>query len=117
MTEHINKVASEGYRVLGIAIALDGGNMKKVTKENCHDMLADSNSYGEFEGGCSFLGYVCIKDPCRPEVKPMIQECKTAGITVIMITGDARETAISIARELDILTPGQDVDKSCFTGA
>jgi len=117
MKEHINKVASEGYRVLGIAIALDGGNMNDVTKENCHDKLADANSYAEFEGGCSFLGYVCIKDPCRPEVKPMIQECKTAGITVIMITGDARETAISIARELDILTPGQDTEKSCFTGA
>ena len=91
--------------------------MNDVTKENCHDKLADANSYAEFEGGCSFLGYVCIKDPCRPEVKPMIQECKTAGITVIMITGDARETAISIARELDILTPGQDTEKSCFTGA
>jgi Ca2+-transporting ATPase len=117
MKEHINKVASEGYRVLGIAIALDGGNMNDVTKENCHDKLADANTYAEFEGGCSFLGYVCIKDPCRPEVKPMIQECKTAGITVIMITGDARETAISIARELDILTPGQDTEKSCFTGA
>ena len=34
-----------------------------------------------------------------------------------MITGDAKETAISIARELNILSDGQDISKSCFTGS
>ena len=34
-----------------------------------------------------------------------------------MITGDAKETAVAIARELDIITAGQDVSKTCFTGA
>lgn len=78
--------------------------MKDVTKENSKDLLADSASYAEREGGCTFVGYVCIKDPCRDEVKPSIKACRTAGITVIMITGDAKETAISIARELEIIT-------------
>lgn len=119
MKEQIKKVASEGYRVLGVGIALDGGNMKKITAQNSHDLLADTSLYAECEGGCTFLGYVCIKDPCREEVKPMIKACKTAGITVIMITGDAKETAISIACELDILNPNQlsDLSKCCFTGA
>jgi len=49
------------------------------------------------------VGIVCIKDPVRPEVKPAIADCKTAGIRVIMITGDSKETATAIAQELDII--------------
>ena len=103
--------------MLGIAAGLDGGNMKDITAENSHQLLADVSSYQQLESNLAFIGYVCIKDPCREEVKPSIQACKTAGISVIMITGDAKETAISIARELNILSDGQDITKSCFTGA
>ena len=113
----VKKVASQGYRVLGIATGLDGGNMKDITAENSHTLLADTTSYAHREAGLAFIGYVCIKDPCREEVKPSIEACKTAGISVIMITGDAKETAISIARELNILSDGQDITKSCFTGS
>ena len=63
------------------------------------------------------MGYICIKDPVRPEVKASIADCRTAGINVIMITGDSKETAIAIAKELDIIKPGQNIEKSCFTGA
>ena len=91
--------------------------MKDITAENSHQLLADTSSYQQRESNLAFIGYVCIKDPCREEVKPSIQACKTAGISVIMITGDAKETAISIARELNILSDGQDITKSCFTGA
>jgi Ca2+-transporting ATPase len=59
---------------------------------------------------------VCIKDPVREEVKPAIRDCKIAGIRVIMITGDSKETATSIAQELDILEKGQNLEKSVFTG-
>ena len=92
--------------MLGIAAGLDGGNMKDITAENSHQLLADVSSYQQRESNLAFIGYVCIKDPCREEVKPSIQACKTAGISVIMITGDAKETAISIARELNILSDG-----------
>ena len=60
---------------------------------------------------------MCIKDPVRPEVKGSIQECKTAGINVIMITGDSKETAISIAKELKIIPENADTSSTCFTGA
>jgi P-type E1-E2 ATPase len=49
------------------------------------------------EQGGTFLGVVCIRDPPRHEVKGAIEDCKTAGIRVIMITGDSKETALSIA--------------------
>jgi len=69
------------------------------------------------ESGLAFLGYVCIKDPVRPEVEQAIVDCKTAGINVIMITGDAKETAVSIAKELNIIPQNADISKTCLTGA
>ena len=89
--------------------------MKHINEENIKSELTDSSKYAQLEGGCSFLGFVCIKDPVRPEVKDSIQACKTAGINVIMITGDAKETAVAIAKELKILTGTEK--NSCFTGA
>ena len=41
----MKQVASKGLRVLGIAIALDGGNMKDITAENASDLLANSDEY------------------------------------------------------------------------
>lgn len=117
LAEQIRAKAGDGFRCLGIAIALDGGNMKNVTKANASSKLADSSQYRQFEGGCSFLGYVCIRDPVRPEVKGAIAECKTAGVNVIMITGDAKETAVAIAKELDIIPENADTSKTCFTGS
>lgn len=60
---------------------------------------------------------MCIRDPPRDEVKDSINDCRTAGVNVIMITGDAKETAIAIARELNILSPSQKAENSCWTGS
>ncbi len=49
--------------------------------------------YEELEKETILLGIVGIKDPARPEVKLAIEKCKKAGIAVIMITGDIKETA------------------------
>lgn len=111
------KVASQGFRVLGIAIGLDGGNMKDITRQNAPEKLSDTSKYQHFEGNLAFLGYVCIKDPVRPEVKKAIQDCKTAGINVIMITGDSKETAVAIAQELNIIDKNASIENKCFTGA
>ena len=48
---------------------------------------------------------VGIKDPARPEVADSINKCHDAGVRVIMITGDARDTAVAIARDVNILPP------------
>ena len=65
----------------------------------------------------TFIGLTGMIDPVRPEVKDAIIECRSAGITPIMITGDHINTAKAIARELGILTDdsqammGADIDK------
>jgi P-type Ca2+ transporter type 2C len=54
------------------------------------------------ENDLEFLGYVAMSDPPRPEVRQAVKLCQQAKIRVIMITGDHRLTALSIARELGI---------------
>ena len=54
----------------------------------------------EMEKDLILLGLVGMIDPPRPEVKESIQKAKLAGITTIMITGDHKNTAFAIAREL-----------------
>lgn len=70
-----------------------------------------SNTYSEDE--FIFLGFTGMEDPPREEVKEAIIQCKESGIKVKMITGDSRETAVSIAKEIgitgDILT-GYELD-------
>ena len=51
-----------------------------------------------------FLGLTGMIDPVRPEVKAAIEECRAAGIRAVMITGDHKDTAVAIAKELGIIT-------------
>ncbi|MBS7389069.1 MAG: calcium-translocating P-type ATPase, PMCA-type [Oscillospiraceae bacterium] len=60
-----------------------------------------------------FCGLVGMIDPVRPEVKAAIEECRTAGIRPIMITGDHKDTATAIAMELGII----DNPDAAITGA
>ena len=66
----------------------------------------------EIEKELTFLGLVAMIDPPRPEVKLAIQECRTAGIRSVMITGDHKNTAVAIARDLGFYK----ADSLAFTG-
>lgn len=55
------------------------------------------------ENDMIFVGLVGMIDPARPEVKESIKLCKAAGIETVMITGDYKETAYAIARDLDMV--------------
>ncbi len=71
------------------------------------------NSPEYLEQDLIFLGLTGMIDPVRPEVKAAIDECRSAGIRAIMITGDHKDTAVAIAKELGIITD----DSQAVTGA
>ena len=64
-----------------------------------------SSTEPEFlEADLTYLGLSGMIDPVRPEVKAAIVECREAGIRPIMLTGDHKDTAVAIAKELGIIT-------------
>jgi len=67
----------------------------------------------ELERDMIFIGLCGMIDPVRPEVKDAIVSCKGAGIRPIMITGDHKDTAVAIAKELGIITD----ESEAITGA
>ena len=78
-----------------------------------HDSLPADISPAALEHDLIYIGMTGMIDPVRPEVKPAIGLCQTAGIRPVMITGDHRDTAVAIAKELGILGEGQQA----ITGA
>ena len=75
--------------------------------------LAESSSPQNGEERMTFLGLAGMIDPPRPEVAAAVRDCRRAGIRPVMITGDHRDTAAAIARQVGILRPGDEV----LTGA
>ncbi|MDQ0299074.1 Ca2+-transporting ATPase [Salibacterium salarium] len=86
----IEDMASRALRTIAVAYRpLDKGEtIKDVTKA---------------EKNLSFIGMEGMIDPPRPEVKEAIQECRSAGIKTIMITGDHKLTAAAIAKDIGLL--------------
>src|SRR5699024_7857575 len=105
--------------------ALIDGKKKKLTKEDKQKILNKSEELAtealrslafaykteklkedEVEEDLIFLGIVGMIDPPRREVMSSIKSCHTAGIRVIMITGDHKATAVAIAKKLGIYQEG-----------
>ena len=83
----VEQMASEGLRVLGVA---------KATFDKAH--LPSSQHDFNF----TFVGLLGLEDPIRPTVPAAIEDCTTAGIRVMMITGDHPGTAQNIARQIGL---------------
>ncbi len=68
-----------------------------------YDVLPESCDAEDIENNLIFIGFVGMIDPCRPEVYAAIAECRAAGIRPIMITGDHKDTAVAIGKDLGII--------------
>jgi len=97
LSVHINVMAADGLRVLGVAKA--SFKSTDLPKEQ-HDF--------SFE----FSGLVGFADPVRPGVAEAVSECYSAGMRIIMITGDYSLTARNIARQIGLANADR-----CITGA
>jgi len=124
LSARVNKLACTPLRTLAFAIkddldsvlaSYDGSEEHPGYKMLC---VPESDDYANtIEKDMVFVGLCGIKDPPRPQVKGCIELCKQAGIRVIMITGDKKETANAIAREIGIFSENEDILYKSFTGA
>jgi Ca2+-transporting ATPase len=95
LTQSATEMAAQGLRVLGVASAA-------LTKDD----LPDSQHDFAFQ----FLGLVGLADPLRSTVPDAVKQCRSAGIKIVMITGDYPMTAKAIARQAGIDA------QECLTG-
>jgi Ca2+-transporting ATPase len=95
----IKKYAESGYRTLSIAYKMINGTLNQDKKFNRDDV----------ETELIFLGFVVILDPPREGVPQAVENCKLAGIDVVMITGDHPATAEAIAKNIDLFDEGDIV--------
>lgn len=93
------KMSKEGLRTL--ALAQKKVNAKEVKKALEQDLLSEDN--------LTYLGLVGMQDPLRAEVIEALSSARQAGIRTIMITGDHKETAASIAQQAGIIEKGNSV--------
>ena len=90
------EIAQQGYRVLALADAtLDHPLAPSDIPPTPHDLR--------------FLGYVAMIDPLRPGVREAVRSCHKAGVSISMITGDHRVTALAIARDLELAADDTEV--------
>ena len=85
--------------------------------ERRYDSLPEDLTPQALEQQLCFIGLAGMIDPVRPEVKDAVAQCRAAGIRPVMITGDHKDTAVAIARELGIITDAsQAVTGSALDG-
>ncbi len=96
LLDRVEALAADGLRVLGVAKA----------KFHPADLPPRSHDFS-FE----ILGLVGLEDPLRPAAKTAVEDCRAAGIRVVMITGDYPVTAARVAREIGL------TDATPMTGA
>ncbi|KAF9988375.1 hypothetical protein BGZ75_009541 [Mortierella antarctica] len=78
--------------------------------------LGDPETFYKYEQKMTFIGMAGMLDPPRPEVRDAIAKCKTAGIRVIVITGDNKNTAESICRQIGVFSQHEDLTGMSYTG-
>ncbi|MBP1576249.1 MAG: cation-translocating P-type ATPase [Oscillospiraceae bacterium] len=87
LLQRSSSLASEGLRVISFAI-----------KEEAADGM---------ERELIFVGFAALEDPPRPGTKQAIADCRRAGIRTVMITGDAKETAVAIGKKIGLVKKGR----------
>lgn len=114
----VDSMAKDALRTLAMACKSDLGSLRDYNGPSHpeHKQFNDPAYFVELEKSLTFVGIVGIVDPPRPECKEAIRNCRVAGMSVIMITGDNKLTAEAISTELGILQCSENSEGRSFTG-
>lgn len=110
LLNQVTGYANRGLRVIALA------SVEDVSKNPLATSAKSPDEYAELEQNMTFLGLVTMLDPPREEVPESIRQCKEAGIRVIVITGDNRNTAESICRQIGVFGHSEDLTGKSYTG-
>ncbi|RKP39152.1 calcium-transporting ATPase [Dimargaris cristalligena] len=97
-------------RCLGMAVVDDVSS--QMSSWNLHDPA----QFIQYEQNLTFIGLAGMMDPPRPEVRGSIANCKAAGIRVIVITGDNKNTAEAVCRRIGVFEEDEDLTGRSYTG-
>ncbi|KKY36814.1 putative calcium p-type atpase [Diaporthe ampelina] len=106
----VTDYGNRGLRVIALA------SLDDVSESSLLQNAKSTADYAKIEQNLTLLGLVGMLDPPRPEVPASIAKCKEAGIRVIVITGDNRNTAESICRQIGVFGQYEDLKGKSFTG-
>ncbi|EKD17245.1 uncharacterized protein L3040_008890 [Drepanopeziza brunnea f. sp. 'multigermtubi'] len=101
---------NRGLRVIALA------SVEDVASNPLLKTAKSTAQYTQLEQNLTLLGLVGMLDPPRPEVAGSIRKCKEAGIRVIVITGDNRNTAETICRQIGVFGEYEDIKGKSYTG-
>lgn len=105
-----SEFARNGLRVLALAY------VDNVDPEASHYKSSSSSEYARFEQNMTFVGLVGMLDPPRPEVRGAVAKCRSAGIRIVVITGDNKSTAETICRQIGVFGLREDLSGKSYTG-
>ncbi|KAK9069167.1 hypothetical protein SSX86_013283 [Deinandra increscens subsp. villosa] len=115
----LNELSSSALRVLGFAYKEDPPEFTTYDGDEdhpAHNLLLDPANYSKIESNLVFAGLAGLRDPPRKEVRQAIEDCRGAGIQVIVITGDNKNTAEAICREIGVFGQHEDISSRSLTG-
>jgi P-type Ca2+ transporter type 2A len=110
LLEEVVEYGNRGLRVIALASVED----LKPTK--LHNTAKTTKEYAQIEQGLTFIGLVAMSDPPRPEVAESVRKCREAGIRVVVITGDNKNTAESICRQIGVFGQNEILEGKSYTG-
>ncbi|KAH7296156.1 hypothetical protein KP509_26G011600 [Ceratopteris richardii] len=118
LLDKLKAMSSKALRCLAFAYKENLGDLNSYDGEGhpAHAVLLDPNNYSAIESDLVFVGMVGLRDPPREEVHDAIYNCKEAGIRVLVITGDNKNTAEAICREIGVFHENEDLADKSFTG-